>query len=366
MMRVFVLYVDDSVACFDEVTGVEMWRFNSTDLAGGCEAFGSSIICSGYTTIRKFAAATGAVEETFVMSPLAGGASLFGRPMVHNGIVYFGTWQGFVYALDAANLDLLWNVTLGDTNGIVAPASLWGDDVVVGTLSGKVVALHGLSGAILGMYSTPGIGPYTGGPIFGIQTGVAVTADIALFSTSEATENFIAIDLLTMAQLWNITVSPNGTYAFTTPIASNGVVYTTTYDGVLYGFNLTDGSLVFRYECIDSFYIYGALSIVGCVLIATTDAGYAIGIDVRNYTVLFVVQYAPAGAVTATAAAITIGSHGEIVIAGEHRVYALDYGCASAAPPTTTGVPTTTPPPSYTPAPPASRSCRPAAPIAVS
>jgi len=107
---------------------------------------------------------------------------------VANGVVYFGTIDGYVYALNASTGAKLWSTIIAD-----------------------------------GVYSSP-----------------AVANGVVFISGSSSVENTLhALNANTGAQLWSSKVGPNeGTVAL-----ANGVVYVCSeFDGMVYALNANTGT----------------------------------------------------------------------------------------------------------------------------
>src|SRR5262249_31154226 len=154
------------------------------------------------TAIRQFDPFTGIVLNTFNLPLGSGAASARGTPIVSDDVIFFGTWNGFVFAVNATTFSQLWMQNLLPANGVSAPVTEVGDWIVFGTFSGAIYQLAKADGSIVSMYQVPGVTPYTGGIIYGIQTAVIATpALLVFFTTSMPTENFIAVDLTVPIQM---------------------------------------------------------------------------------------------------------------------------------------------------------------------
>src|SRR5690606_33951172 len=73
-----------------------------------------------------------------------GGSPIESSPLVHAGKVYFGAWNGRVYAVSSKRPRLVWRAAMsGEIKGSVALA---GDRILVGDYSGRVSAFDAASG----------------------------------------------------------------------------------------------------------------------------------------------------------------------------------------------------------------------------
>lgn len=113
-------------------------------------------------------------------------------PAVYNGVVYFGSEDRYVYALDAQTGVLKWKFLTSDC------CDIWSSPVVVD----NVVYIGG------------------GGP------------------------TMYALDASTGSVLWTFT---SGDLISAAPAVSNGIVYFTSYDSYVYALNATNGTLVWKF-----------------------------------------------------------------------------------------------------------------------
>ena len=75
-----------------------------------------------------------------------GNGRVFSSPAVDIGIVYIGSGDSFIYALDADTGRLLWRTTFG--GGILSSPALAGDLIIVGSSDGHLYALQRQDGTI--------------------------------------------------------------------------------------------------------------------------------------------------------------------------------------------------------------------------
>jgi outer membrane protein assembly factor BamB len=167
-----------------------------------------------------------------------------------DGLLYFGSWDRKVYALDAKTRKVRWATETDDE--INSSAAYSNGRVFIGTNGGSVYALDARTGAILWrgrsnssfrfgreyFYATPAVAygrvfaPNTDGTlyVFGARSG----------------------DLLWAQQA--------GTYIYTAPAIWNRTVYVGSYDGNFYAFDAATGRLRWRWEGWGS--IHGAPTVL--------------------------------------------------------------------------------------------------------
>ena len=95
------------------------------------------------------------------------GYAVVSSPTVVNGVVYIGSEDNSIYALDASSGDLVWKYTTGDQITLSSPAYADGE-VYIGSNDGNIYALDATNGGLIWKYTTGGY--VVGSPA--IQDGV--------------------------------------------------------------------------------------------------------------------------------------------------------------------------------------------------
>jgi glucose dehydrogenase len=80
------------------------------------------------------------------------GGTIESSPAVVNSVVYIGSFDGNVYALNATNGDKIWNHTTG--KHVYSSPAVVGGVVYVGSGDGNVYALNATNGALFWKYTT--------------------------------------------------------------------------------------------------------------------------------------------------------------------------------------------------------------------
>ena len=158
------------------------------------------------------------------------GGLVYSSPAVAYGVVYAGSWDQNFYALDANTGALLWNYTTG---GEVrsSPAVVDGT-VYFGSRDHRLYALDAHTGALLWNYTT-------GGEM--LASSPAVAGGIVYIQSAGTLH---ALDALEGTLLWSHPVPGSGD---SSPAVVNGVVYIGTYDGNLYALDAVSGDLLWEY-----------------------------------------------------------------------------------------------------------------------
>jgi hypothetical protein len=141
-------------------------------------------------------------------------------PAVADGIVYVGSLDGKVYALNATTGALVWNFTTGWE--VFSSPAIASGVVYVGSEDGNVYALGAVTGALVWNYTT-GAGVYSSPAVAG---GV-------VYVGSQEDRNVYALDAVTGALVWKYTT---GDMVWSSPAVVNGVVYVGSDDYNVYAF----------------------------------------------------------------------------------------------------------------------------------
>ncbi len=248
--------------------------------------------------------------------------------------------MGQVYAFDRQSGALLWQTAVGEHNGNDLLAA-WPTD-------GTITVLPG----ILGGVETPMA--YADGVVYVQANNLAVDyingLTLKLHPFSENTSNLEAIDVNTGHVLWNVKL-PSGGYGAATVV--NDLVFTGTFDGMLYAFNRTTGKQVWSYQApagVNAWPAVAGDTIVWPIAGAGIPSVLGFKLGSTSPAVKFVNLHdgdnVAAGDITVTAEATNIklaDKLGQANVTGEgHIHYFLD-----AEAPTTQGQPAVTAPGTY-------------------
>ncbi len=151
----------------------------------------------------------------------ATGGAIFSSPAVANGIVYIGSDDKSLYALDARPGSKLWSFATG--GGIFSSPAVANGIVYVGSLDHSLYALDARSGKQLWSFAT-------GDRIFSSPT----VANGIVYIGSEDNALY-TLDAHSGKQLWSFAT---GDRILSSPTVANGVVYIGSEDGKMYAFRL--------------------------------------------------------------------------------------------------------------------------------
>lgn len=193
-------------------------------------------IGSGDQNLYALDAATGALRWSF-----ATGDVVHATPAVANGVVYVGSWDRNLYALDASNGRERWRYTTGNDTviynqiGIASSAAVIDGVVLVGGRDGKFHAVDAQTGQPKWVHNNNG-GWTIASP--------AVRDGVVYFPTSDGTR-FKAIEIATGTVRFNV---QNLAVSFSSPAIAGNVAFYGTSDGYLNSVDLASGTVLRRFQ----------------------------------------------------------------------------------------------------------------------
>ena len=259
---VYVGSVDGNFYAVDAATGRERWRFatkgerrftapgihgaiprtermpdpfdvflSSPAVVGNIVYFGS-----GDQHVYALDAATGALRWTFTT-----GDVVHASPAVADGRVYIGSWDRNLYALDAMSGKEIWRYTTGNDTviynqiGIASSAAVSNGIVLVGGRDGHFHAVDARTGALLWKHDNNG-GWTIGSP--------AVRDGVVYFATSDG-RRFKALDVTTGATRFNL---GNKAISFSSPAIAGNIIYYGTSDGWMHSVDMQTGEFTGHFQ----------------------------------------------------------------------------------------------------------------------
>jgi outer membrane protein assembly factor BamB len=226
-------------------TGGEIW--SSPAVVNGVVYIGSDD-----HNVYAMNAATGAIVWTFTTGDIVRSS-----PSVVNGIVYVGSNDDKLYALNATTGTTIWSAATGDRIAESSPV-VSGGKVYIGSHDGSLYAFNATTGALV----------WKSDFIWTIWESAAVANGVVYVGTDKST--LYAFDANTGATLWTATA---GGLIRCTPTVVNGVVYVGADDYRLYAFNANTGALVWKTAVLPHLGIVRATPVVtnGLVYVETGE-----------------------------------------------------------------------------------------------
>ena len=240
---VYVGSADGNLYAIDQETGTQKWKFetgepvvSSPEVANGLVHFlgsdGALYAVATATGTPKWRFATGG-EHRFEAKNLHGmtpAAETMPDPMDHflsspaiaNGVVYFGSSDGKVYAVDALSGVLQWSFATGDV--VHASPSIANNTVYIGSWDSYFYALDAQTGQEKWRFKA-GDDPAIHNQV-GFQSSAAVVGGTVYVGCRDG--HAYALDAATGRKLWDYSTSQS--WVNSTPAVRDGVVYVGTAD----------------------------------------------------------------------------------------------------------------------------------------
>jgi outer membrane protein assembly factor BamB len=254
------------------------WSYTTNSSVSSSPAVANGVVYIGSLNGGVYAvnATTGALLWSYVTS-----GSIASSPAVANGTVYIGSEDYSVYALNATTGARVWSYATGS---YVYPSPAVANGIVyVGSNDDKVYALNANTGALVWSYTTGGV----------VQSSPAVANGIVYVGSAD--NKVYALNAATGAKIWSYTTG-NGVYS--SPAIANGTVYVGSYDDKIYALNAATGALVWSYTTGNVVYSSPAVA-NGVVYVGSLDdkiyaLNAATGALVWSYTTGNTVYSSPA------------------------------------------------------------------------
>jgi len=198
------------------------------------------------------------------------GGNVDSSPAIANGILYIGSDDNRIYALDASTGVQIWNFTTGDKIGWSSPAVADGI-VYIGSNDKKLYALNASTGAHLWNYTTGDV----------ISSSPTVANGILYIGSND--KNLSALDAANGSLIWR--------YIFTDIIevssvaVSGGIVYIGLDDKNLYALNASTGVRLWNYTADDL--IWSSPAVANGVVYVGSSAGTLFALYASNGTKLW-------------------------------------------------------------------------------
>ncbi len=155
-------------------------------------------------------------------------------PAVANGVVYVGSGDSNLYALNAGTGAFLWKYqTEGNITSVPAVAN---GVVYTGSVDRNLYALNASTGALLWKYPTE----------YYVGSSPSVANGVVYFGNSDYGTSYIyALNANTGKFMWKY---PTDGQAYSSPSVADGVVYTASNNGHVYALNASTGDLLWQQE----------------------------------------------------------------------------------------------------------------------
>jgi outer membrane protein assembly factor BamB len=199
-------------------------------------------------------------------------------PAVADGTVFFGSGDGNVYALDAADGALRWKFTTGDV--VHASPAVVDGVVFVGSWDSRFYAIDAATGAEKWRFQAGE------DPLLHNQVGFASSPTVAdgVVYTGCRDSNLYALDAATGGEKWR--ANNAGSWVVSTPAVKDGRVYYLTSDSSLYHVvDARDGKQLVKQE--GKAWVFSSPSLVGDVVLYGVTNGTLVARDRNSGDVLW-------------------------------------------------------------------------------
>lgn len=193
-------------------------------------------------------------------------------PVVTDGLVYFGSSDGNVYALGATSGALTWKFKTG--NVVHASPAIADGTLYVGSWDSYFYALDAKSGKVRWRFKT-GEDPVIHNQV-GIQSSASVGGGIVYFGCRDS--HLYALDAATGALRWSIPT--HGSWVISSPAIDDGHVYFATSDtGLFYSVDARSGKVGFSLD-FKQWPMFSSPALAGRMAYIGSHTGKLIAIDV--------------------------------------------------------------------------------------
>jgi outer membrane protein assembly factor BamB len=163
------------------------------------------------------------------------GAMVSSSPAVADGVVFVGSWDHNVYALNASTGNLVWNYLTGDS--VLSSPAVADGILYVGSYDNNVYALNATTGTLTWKYKTG-----TGTPSSGVRSSPTVASGIVYVGSFD--DKVYALNATDGTLIWRY---KTGNYVESSPAVADGKVYVGSDDNNVYALNATTGAYIWSY-----------------------------------------------------------------------------------------------------------------------
>jgi outer membrane protein assembly factor BamB len=218
------------------------WSFTTGgEIYLSAPAVANGVVYVGSTDFNLYAlnSSTGALLWKYATAN-----GVYSSPAVANGVVYFGSQDSNLYALNATTGTLLWKYTTG--RAVESSPTVANGVVYVGSDDCNLYALNGHTGALLWKYTAGGA----------VYSSPAWANGVVYFGSAD--NSLYALNGHTGALLWNYTTL--GGIDGSSPAVANGVVYVGSNDENIYALDAPTGSPLWQYTTGNAVYSGSAVA----------------------------------------------------------------------------------------------------------
>jgi len=158
-------------------------------------------------------------------------AEIHSSPAVVDGVVYVGSRDFNVYAIDAETGEKLWSFKTG--TWVESSPTVVDGIVYIGSNDGKIYAIDADNGRELWHFQTQ----------YAVKCSPAVANGMVFCGSDDY--NMYALDAVTGKKIWDF---ETGSHVISSPAIDNGIVYFGSMDGACYALNAVNGRFRLRFK----------------------------------------------------------------------------------------------------------------------
>ena len=207
------------------------WNFTTGDRVSSSPTVSNGVVYVGSYDTKVYAinAETGSKIWDFMT-----GGSVYSSPAVANGVVYVGSRDNKIYAINATTGTKIWDYAAGGS--VCSSPAVANGVVYVGSNDNKVYAINATTGTKIWDYTA---GDY-------VYSAPAVANGVVYVGSDD--NKVYAINATTGTKIWDYTT---GGWVDSSPAVANGVVYVGSRDSRIYALNALTGTKIWEYTTGD-------------------------------------------------------------------------------------------------------------------
>jgi len=229
-----------------------LWKYETGNTVFSSPAVAEGVLYVGSSDRNLYALDVNSGELLWKFET---GNTVFSSPAVAEGVLYIGSSDKSLYALNANSGELLWKFETGaDLSSSPAVAE---GIVYIGSSDRNLYALNTNSGKLLWKYRTRGE----------VSSSPAVAEGIVYIGSSD--RNLYALNAKSGKLLWRYRTRGD---VRSSPAVAEGVLYVGSYDRSIYALNANSGELLWKFETRGTVFSSPAVA-EGVVYVGSSDRG---------------------------------------------------------------------------------------------
>jgi outer membrane protein assembly factor BamB len=280
--------------------GNQKWAFKTNG-----KIFSSPIVQNGIVYIGSEDGYLYAIEEQSgkIHWKFKTGGAVHSSPAIFKNIVYIGSFDGYYYAIDTKTGHLKWKFKTGGENWFgevgslgMKPIDTYMDDLWDFFLSSPVINLEEKNPSVY-FGSSDGnvyaLNALTGELKWKFKANGSIHSSPVLYKNSlyigSWDANLYALDVETGKERWRFETGRKSGFAGiqSTVAVANDMVYFGARDPFFFAINAETGKLVWKYNAASSWIISSAVVVNNVVYVGTSDSYLLLGLDAKTGTELF-------------------------------------------------------------------------------